>query len=277
MNYGYAVAANLSLKPKFIQAVRETFDEYLIWPTYSKIREDVNKNYFESKMFKWTTLVLLLDCILDGTKISFEEKFSSTVTSFPSNHVIPIIKTLVYRCPFLRKIRITICHQRPILLVQEEALIANCLSSLSKLTILELDWNLGSRSNWTSDYVPFYSQLGNCCAKLNHLILGAHFPFIKKKQALALVLGAKKYPLLSNTMKKIIAPRLKFYPNYITPICTSLTLLKVYAHQPACKYSESVYESTDTVRLFSFLLNHFTKLEIADFNSIYLIPSSFSN
>ena len=258
LHYVSAVSTYVG-RAKTVKTVRELLDEYLIGPKYSPMREKMIAKYSQNHNFQWEELYLVLDCVLDESSVKFAEYFTSHFHAPPPHHAVSLINTVVKRCPLLQELSLTIAHYRPILTLQHESLIAKSFSQLGNLTKLELNWSRQS-SLPSSDYIQFYSLIGNSCPKLVQLKLGQHFPF-GNDQALALVLGEKVH-LLPESMKQQIRQtvlRVKIDDKYITPMCKSLQHLEAHFTQSTA--------SSDAICLLTFVLHHLPKLEILDLNS----------
>ena len=267
VRYVSLVSKRATNKVRTVTAVRELLDEYLIGPKYGPVREKLLKKYTQTHNFKWKELVLFLDCVLDDSSVKFSEYFSTIIETDrqPPFHVINLLKTVTDRCPLLQELSITIAHHRPILLLQHEPLVAKSFSQLENLTKLDLNFSRQSSSP-SSDYIPFYSQLGKNCPNLIYLKLGQHFPF-GNEQAVALALGDKMHFLPESVKLQMwkthnqLSRRLRFEDQYITPLCKSLQHLEAHYTRPDYCFSY------DAINLLTFVLHHFSKLEILDLNS----------
>ena len=107
--------------------------------------------------------------------------------------------------------------------MEMEPILNNSLSKLKYLTKLELSFTT------SGDCVPFFTQVGTCCPKLEEmtLVLSSGKPIIGKDQILALVLGERTRHLKASTKDELFGEdshlhRLQFASDHITPICSSL-------------------------------------------------------
>ena len=109
-----------------------------------------------------------------------------------------------------------------------EPVLTKSLSKLEYLTKLELSFCT------TGDCIPFFTQLGTSCPKLEELtlVLGSSRPIIGKEQSLALVLGDKTRHLSQSRQEELFDEdsdlhRLQFAADHITPICHSLKYFRL--------------------------------------------------
>ena len=169
-------------------------------------------------------LRLFLQCVLDDsfTELKLSSQLFRSAADRTTTHSVDLITLVALHCSNLRSLHVQNC-ERWEFTMEMEPILTNSLSKLKYLTKLELSFTT------TGDCVPFFTQVGTCCPKLEEmtLVLSSGKPIIGKDQILALVLGERTRHLKASTKDELFGEdshlhRLQFASDHITPICSSL-------------------------------------------------------
>ena len=253
-------------RAKTVKAVRDLLNEYLVGQRYSVERKNLETRYSNNVkgILNWNELHLFLDCVLDESWVNFNSHWQAhqlkTVDRVSPFYALNHIQTVIDHCPQLKEFSMTLPSFNSSIPREHEVLIAKSFLLLENLTNL----HLACASPPSSDFLPFFTQLGNSCPKLVYLKLGEHFPF-NKEQCLALVLG-EKVNLLSESIKQQIWNNklVQFNYNCTTPICSSLKYLHTHSSDDYCMWS------------LILLLRHVPELELLNICPKENISDQFS-
>ena len=239
-------------KDQLVADIREYLDEYLVG-VYSHFRKklliEFNKQLLEGDK-QTPDLCFFLDCVLDDSFIKFKNNPQCVIKGEPitsSQKQSKILTVISSRCPQLSHFKTWNLNLRP---QGCQNIFLSSLKKLEHLTHLELDCSF-------NDDNLFFSQLGEACPKLTHLILG-HDKEFKQNQQINLVLGprAKLFLQYVGDVQKTDWAAYQFNEDSITPICKILKYLKT---------NQRIFGiGTELTSQLCFLLRHMPQLEELD-------------
>ena len=226
-------------KNQVVNSVREKIKEYFVGPfsqaRHKLLQRFVNSFNFDSPSPNLDYCYTFFCCLLDVSfkvfsltdEDGYHDDLCGSLHPFQSMDSVVVLSILKKYSPFLESVilsfRFVNCQSVPF-----NPAISIQLSSLECLTSLKISWNTAV----DADTLPFFVSLGTCCPKLS--ILHLNSLRFGTEQLLALLLGSQ-HALIPPYLLKLIrldggSAHLEFAQENLTPICSSLKVLKHRQH-----------------------------------------------